>query len=230
MENGAETVGDRGCRVIAVHYAAPPARPGESDRYRRWVEMLGADDPLPGRPRRVVVAGTSGSGKTTVARRVGETLGIPHIEIDGLYHGSDWTPRASFLADVEVFASQPAWVTEWQYSAARDLLADRVDLMVWLDLPRRTVMRQVIRRTVHRRLRREVLWNGNVEAPLHTFFTNREHIVRWAWSGHYKSPLRVAALRERRPELPVVRLRSRAAVNRWCAGPLRAAGGRGEGR
>ncbi|MDT3440349.1 AAA family ATPase [Pseudofrankia sp. BMG5.37] len=178
---------------------------------------------MPEQPRRVVVAGTSGSGKTTLARRVGEALGIPHVDIDGLFHGPGWTRRESFLADVEAFSEGAAWVTEWQYRDARDLLADRADLMVWLDLPRRTVMRQVVRRTLRRRLSREVLWNGNVEPPLRTIFTDREHIVRWAWSTHHKSPRRIAALRERRPGLPIVRLRSRAAVSRWCAGPLRAA-------
>ncbi|OHV37185.1 MULTISPECIES: ATPase AAA [Pseudofrankia] len=188
--------------------------------------MLADTDPLPGRPRRVVVAGTSGSGKTTLARRVGETLGIPHVDIDGLFHGPGWTRRESFLADVEAFSGGSAWVTEWQYREARDLLADRADLMVWLDLPRRTVMRQVIRRTLRRRLRREVLWNGNIEPPLRTILTDREHIVRWAWSTHHKSSRRIAALRERRPELPIVRLRGRADVDRWCAGPLRAAAGR----
>lgn len=42
-------------------------------------------------------------------------------------------------------------------------------------------MRQVVRRTVVRRLRRVVLWNGNVEPPLRTIITEQDHIVRWAW-------------------------------------------------
>nr|WP_238430859.1 adenylate kinase [Frankia nepalensis] len=128
------------------------------------------------------------------------------------------------MPDVEAFSAGPAWVTEWQYNTVRGLLADRADLMVWLDLPRRTVMRQVTIRTVRRRIRHEVLWNGNVEPPLRTVLTDREHVIRWAWSGHAKNLPRVLALRERRPDLPIVRLRSRAAVHRWCAGPLRAAG------
>ncbi|ABW12911.1 adenylate kinase [Parafrankia sp. EAN1pec] len=185
--------------------------------------MLSADDPLPGRPRRVLVAGTSGSGKTTLARRMAAVLDIPHIELDALHHGPAWTPRETFLADVDTFSAGPRWATEWQYSLVRGLLAERAELLVWLALPRRTVMRQVVRRTLLRRLRKEVLWNGNVEPPLRTIFTDREHVVRWAWSTHHKSTLRVAALRERRPELPIVRLDNHAAVERWCAGPLRAA-------
>ena len=46
--------------------------------------------------------------------------------------------------------------------------------------------RRVVKRTLGRRLRREVLWAGNVEPPLRTFFTDREHIVRWAWSTRHR--------------------------------------------
>jgi adenylate kinase family enzyme len=185
------------------------------------VPLLDADEPLPRLPRRVVVAGTSGSGKTTLARRVGEILDVPHVDLDGLFHGPNWVPRESFLEDVEAFTSQPGWATEWQYSSVRGLLADRADLVLWLDLPRRTVMRQVILRTVRRRLRRVELWNGNYEPPLSTFFTDSEHIVRWAWRGHHKTAARIGSLRERCPELTIVRFPSNSAVDRWCEGPLR---------
>ncbi len=92
---------------------------------------------------------------------------------------------------------------------------DRADLLVWLDLPRRTVMRQVIGRTLRRRLRREVLWNGNTEGPLRTFFTDPDHIVRWAWKNHARTTEKVLGLHERRPELPIVRLCSRIESQRW---------------
>lgn len=117
--------------------------------------------------------------------------------------------------------SQPTWVTEWQYGEVRALLAERADLMVWLDLPRATVMRQVVSRTLRRRLRREVLWNGNVEPPLRTFFTGDEHIVRWAWTTHHKSAQRIAGLVRERPELVIVRLRSRREARQWLDGAVR---------
>lgn len=177
--------------------------------------LLRATDPLPARPRRVLVAGTSGSGKTTLARRVAEVLGVPRVELDSLYHGPPWTPRPSFVADVHSFAAGSAWVTEWQYKEVRDHLADRTDLMIWLDPPRSRVMRQVIVRTVGRRLRREERWNGNTEPPLWTVFTDREHMIRWAWTTHRRTAEPVLALLHRRPGLPVVRLRSRAEIDRW---------------
>jgi len=80
--------------------------------------LLAPDSVLPACPRRVLVAGASGAGKTTVARRTAEVLGVPHVEIDALFHGPDWTRRPAFLADVAAFSATPGWVTEWQYAAA----------------------------------------------------------------------------------------------------------------
>jgi adenylate kinase family enzyme len=183
--------------------------------------LLTAHDPLHSTPRRILVAGTSGSGKTTLARRIAATVGAPHTEIDALYHGPDWTPRDSFMADVAAFVAEPAWVTEWQYGTARPLLLSRADLLVWLDLPRAVVMRRVVRRTVQRRLARTELWNGNLEPPLSAFFTDPDHIVRWAWRTHPQSAQRVAAAAISRADLRVVRLTSQHQVDRWLAGPLR---------
>lgn len=182
--------------------------------------LLGADDELPPRPRRVLVAGTSGAGKTTLAARIGRVLDVPHVEIDALCHGPGWTTRPSFEADVRAFAATAAWVTEWQYRLVRALLAERADLLVWLDLPRARVMTQVTRRTLQRRLRRQPLWNGNIEPPLWTFLTDPDHIVRWTWRTHARTAERVAELRRTRPELPVVRLAGRTEIARWVDGPL----------
>ncbi|MFI5694823.1 AAA family ATPase [Kribbella sp. NPDC051586] len=185
--------------------------------------MLTFTDSLPERPRKVLVAGTSASGKTTLARAIGERLDLPHIEIDALFHGPDWTPRETFLAEVEEFSSRPGWVTEWQYTSVRPMLAERADLMVWLDLSRTVVMRQVVRRTVRRSVRKQQLWNGNYEPPLRTVFTDPDHIIRWAWKTHQENADRIAALHDQRPDLAIVRIPSHTAARQWLDGPIASA-------
>jgi adenylate kinase family enzyme len=156
-----------------------------------------------------------------LAAHIAAVLSIRHVEIDALFHGPDWTPRPSFEEDVRRFTAEPTWVSEWQYPPVRALLAERADLLVWLDLPRAVVMRQVVRRTLIRRLHRERLYGGNVEPPLRTFFIDPEYIVRWAWSTHHETLPRIRALLEERPRLTVVRLRSHAEESHWLQGPLR---------
>lgn len=187
---------------------------------------LAASDPLPARPRRVLVTGSTGSGKTTLARSVADVLGVPHHELDALFHGPGWTPRPEFADDVAAFAATERWVAEWQYSAVRPLQLARADLLVWLDLTRLQVARQLVPRTLRRRLRRVELWNGNVEPPLWTVLTDPDHLFRWGWRTFPRTAERVTAVLAD-PGAPVVaRLRDRREIRAWLDGPLRDAAGR----
>ncbi|GAA1833586.1 adenylate kinase [Pseudonocardia ailaonensis] len=186
--------------------------------------LLGPADSLPCTPRRILLAGASGAGKTTLGQALSALTGIRYVGLDALYHGPNWTQRPEFEADVKAIAGTDAWITEFGYGRARPHVGPRAELLVWLDLPRWRVMTQVVPRTVRRRLRREELWNGNVEQAFHTIFTDPEHIVRWAWTTHGKTAVRVGQMRVQRPELPVVRLRSRRDVTTWLAGPARTLG------
>ncbi len=182
--------------------------------------MLGPGDPLPARPRRILVAGATGAGKTTLAGRIASLTGAPHTEIDALYHGPGWTYRESFLEEIDELTLRPEWVTEWQYRSARSTLASRADTLVWLDLPSLVALPRLVRRTVRRRLRREELWNGNQEPPLWHFFAGRDHIIAWALKTQRKYKRTVPALEREHPSLTIVRLGSQRDVERWLAGPL----------
>lgn len=170
--------------------------------------------------RRILVGGVSGSGKTTLARALAQRLDLPYVDMDALYHGPNWQPRPEFDDDVRGFAATDAWVVDSHgYSRNRDLLWSRADTVIWLDYPRRIVMSRVIRRTVRRRIRREALFNGNVEGPLWTVLTERDHIVRWAWTSYDR---RRADLERRRDDpayrgLTLIRLRHPRQTAAWLA-------------
>src|ERR687884_192101 len=40
---------------------------------------------------RILILGRTGSGKTTLARELAAALGVPHVELDSLYFGPDFT-------------------------------------------------------------------------------------------------------------------------------------------
>ncbi|WP_245802148.1 AAA family ATPase [Corynebacterium pacaense] len=192
--------------------------------------MLSAFDPVDWEPQRIAVAGTSGSGKTTLSGQVAEILGYPRVEIDSLYHGPGWQPRDAFLADVEAFIAGPRWVIELQYRQARPLITARADTVLWLDYPTVVQMRRLIRRTLHRRLWRKRLWNGNVEPSLATIFTDDEHILRWGWRTRNQLKPVIPTLEARFPGLRVVHLRNPRETRHWVESLSgRGGGGRGGG-
>lgn len=173
--------------------------------------------PMPPAFRRIVVVGVSGSGKTTLARRIAARIGVPHADMDGFFHGPGWTRRPEGPAEVAAFVAGDSWVTERPYAEVRELVYDRAQLVVWLDLPTWRTMAQVVRRTVSRRLRGTELWHGNVEGPLWRALVDREHVVRWAWSTRHRYRDWPAVLHAEWPDLPVLRLRSHAEAEAWLA-------------
>ena len=172
--------------------------------------------------QRVSVVGNSGSGKSTLARALADAIGGSHLELDSVFHQPGWTPLDAdeFRRIVAEAVAGDRWVIDGNYSAVRPIVWARADTVVWLDLPRRTVMRQVIWRTLRRGVTREELWNGNRE-PLRNFLTwaPEESIISWAWHSHakYHDRYAAAAADPANAHLTFVRLTSRRAITRFLA-------------
>ncbi|WP_067819127.1 adenylate kinase [Actinomadura kijaniata] len=157
--------------------------------------------------RRVLVAGISGAGKSTLADRLAEHLDLPRHELDAMHHGPGWTPRPEFVDEVRAFAATDRWICEDQYHGKLgDLLWERADTVIWLDLPRRTVMFRVLRRSFGRALFRRELWNGNRERWRD--WADPDHPVRWAWSQYDRKRAKTAERIARHPGVRVVHLRT----------------------
>src|SRR5262249_6157456 len=137
--------------------------------------------------QRISVVGNSGSGKTTIAGQVAAALGVPHLELDGVFHQPNWQPlnEAEFRRVVSDFTAADGWVVDGNYSAVRDIVWSRADTVIWLDPPRWRVMRRLIARTFRRMATKAELWNGNRE-QVRFLFNREESIVLYAWTSHHK--------------------------------------------
>jgi cytidylate kinase len=168
-------------------------------------------------PPRIAVIGTSGSGKTTVARELARRLGVPHVELDALFHGPDWveTPVDEFRRRVAAATDGSGWVVDGNYeSKLGDLVLGRADTVVWLHVPLRVALSRVTRRTIRRIHTREELWNGNRESWRGGFF-GWESMFVWTIRSHFRRGRQVPRQLARHPHLRVVRLRSPREVAAW---------------
>jgi adenylate kinase family enzyme len=174
------------------------------------------------RPMRIVVIGTTGAGKTTLARRIAMQLALPHIELDAI----NWQPGWRDLTrhDPEVFVRRvgeaiaaDAWVVDGNYQSVRDQVWRRATHLIWLDYERAVVMARVIRRSLLRATLRTEMWAGNREQWRRLL--RPSHPIRWAWTT-WGWRRREIAERLARPEyagLIVVRLRRPGDADRALA-------------
>jgi hypothetical protein len=91
---------------------------------------------------------------------------------------------------------------------------------VWLDLPLRTCLARILRRTARRARTQEELWSGNREAWRRHF--TRDSLVWWLVTTYREKRRRYEALffgsQRQFPHLRVWRLRSAAEAQAWLSG------------
>ena len=169
---------------------------------------------------RVIIVGSTGAGKSTLAGALSARLGVRHVELDAFRHGPNWTetPDDAFRRDIAVAIGGDGWVADGNYSLARDILWSRADTLVWLDYSFPVVFWRLWRRTWGRGIRRTELWNGNRETLWRHFFTT-DSLFLWQVRT-YRRRRRQIAEAVALPEyghLRVLRFRSPGETEEWLA-------------
>jgi adenylate kinase family enzyme len=167
----------------------------------------------------MVVIGTTGSGKTTIARHLAQRLSVPHVELDALFWDPEWraAPVGVFRERVDRALVGTAWVADGNYSKVRDLVWGRADTLVWLDYSFAVIMSQLLSRTARRIVDGRELWNGNRETLRNA--VSSDSILIWALKT-YRKNRRSYADPFQRPEyghLSLIHLTSRRAASSWLA-------------
>ena len=129
---------------------------------------------------RIVVIGSSCSGKTTFARALAEALDRPHVELDELHWLPGWQarPRDEFRGLVAAAVEPDRWIVEGNYRRVRDLVWPRATALIWLNHSFATVMRRALSRTYRRLMQGETACNGNRETFRNTFLSH-DSLLLW---------------------------------------------------
>ncbi len=168
---------------------------------------------LPSHARRIWIVGPCGSGKSTVARAIGDALALPVYHLDELYHLPGWHSREprDFTLTVNRITLRESWIVDGNYALVRRAFLSRADFIIWIDLPLRTTLPRIICRSVQRAALRTPCCNGNFESFRQTF-ASRHSMIHWALTGGRRHARELA---DEVTSHPHVRLPSPRAVRLW---------------
>lgn len=113
--------------------------------------------------KRILILGTSGAGKTTLAARLSAQLGLPHIASDPFYWERGWRPAPADAVRQRLSDATAGdqWVLDGNCVTDRDIVWARADTAVWLDYSRALVMRRVTVRNLRWAASGKAVWSGN---------------------------------------------------------------------
>lgn len=154
--------------------------------------------------RRVLVIGSGGAGKSTLAARLAARTGLPAIHLDAFHWRAGWepTPPDEWARRVGALLSQPEWVMDGNYGGTLDARLAACDTVIFLDVPRRVCLWRVIRRRWRHRGRSRPDMTPGCDERLTLEF------LRWIWD--YPATRRPGILRK----LEMLRADQRAIVLR----------------
>jgi adenylate kinase family enzyme len=138
--------------------------------------------------RRIIVVGTTSSGKSTLASHLAEKIGGEYIELDEYYWEPNWTPAEPlvFFERVKAKISSKVWVAAGNYRLVRELIWDKAEAVIWLDYPFHIVFWRLLTRTIRRAITKEELWNGNREKFWwHLKLWSEESLFHWLFKTYW---------------------------------------------
>jgi adenylate kinase family enzyme len=115
--------------------------------------------------KKLVVIGTTDSGKSTLAEQLANKLGLHFIELDVLHWEPNWVeaPLEVFRSRVESATQAQAWAVAGNYRIVRDLVWSKAEAVIWLDYSFWVIFWLLWWSTWKRVFLKVELWNGNRE-------------------------------------------------------------------
>ncbi len=151
--------------------------------------------------------GCAGSGKTTLARALGERLGLAVVHVDSVYWRTDSRFGAEWPEVHDELIAGDTWIIDGMKPGTLAARLERADTAIFLDLPRRACYRALVERRLALRGRPpEPGVPGRIDPAL----------VRWIWRFRRDVRPGVMALL-RGSSCDVITLSSRRAVGRFLA-------------
>jgi adenylate kinase family enzyme len=107
--------------------------------------------------KRIMIIGSAGAGKSTLARTLHTITKLPVIHLDSLFWKPEWreTPKATWIALQQDIVQGEEWIIDGTYQSTIDIRLEAADAVIFLDMPSLLCLWRVIKRHIlyWRRLR-----------------------------------------------------------------------------
>lgn len=144
-------------------------------------------------PKRVLVYGVTGSGKTSLAKQLSEITGIEATEVDNLTFEPGWVtvPDEVQIERISTICSRDGWILDSAYAKWLPTVLPKTDLIICLDYHRLVSLSRLFGRTISRAITMQPVCNGNTESWKLMF--SRESILVWHFKSFQNKKRRMAA-------------------------------------
>ncbi|RPE47950.1 adenylate kinase family enzyme [Acinetobacter sp. BIGb0102] len=137
------------------------------------------------------IIGTTGSGKSTFARKLAAKRKLQNIELDNLLWLDDWQESSNdalFLKlKIAMENAETGWVIDGLYTRTIPMIMEKVDTVIWLDYPFHINLYRLTKRTLGRVISRKKLWENSNNRESLKLMLSKESIFIWLIKSYPKN-------------------------------------------
>jgi len=169
--------------------------------------------------KKIVIMGSTGAGKTTLATQMSIVLGIQFIELDALFWQEGWSGKQKdeFQQCVRAAIDRESWIVDGNYESARQIIWREADTLVWLDYSFSLIFFRLIKRILIRAINKELLWGTNIDPGwVHLKLWSKDSLINWLFQTYWKRKREMPLMIERDGKhLDVVIIRSQKDLDKF---------------
>ncbi|MCI3918977.1 DNA topology modulation protein [Paenibacillus sp. TRM 82003] len=128
--------------------------------------------------KRIMIIGSGGAGKSTLASQLADILDIPVHHLDAYYWKPGWTPSPNDEWDQfqETLVQEESWIIDGNYGRTHDIRMRRADVIILLDFSKCV--------TVYRVLKRRIIYHGKTRPDLNENCPESLdfEFIKWVWN------------------------------------------------
>ncbi|WDH77331.1 DNA topology modulation protein [Exiguobacterium marinum] len=159
--------------------------------------------------KRIMIIGSGGAGKSTLARQLGERLQLDVYHLDALMWKPGWVmaTREERISIQQQLVKKDEWIIDGNFGNTLDLRLHAADTVILIDLPRIVCIYRVLKRVARYRGTTRPDMGASCEEKLDFSF------LKWVWNFPNIQRLQLLQQIEQHPtKLNLIHLKSSRAV------------------